>query len=152
MRQFLFIIFLGLVLITDAQTHVSSSHHDNIVDGLALQGYDPVAYFEYKAVKGSANITAIHNGVTYRFISENHKVVFLKDPFHFEPQYGGWCAFAMGDYAKKVEVNPETFKILEGKLYLFYNAYFTNTLNDWNKNEAVLKGKADQNWNNIKQK
>lgn len=52
----------------------------------------------------------------------------------------------MGDYGEKVEIDPKTFKILDGKLYLFYNAYFNNTLKSWNKNEKNLKSKADLNW------
>jgi hypothetical protein len=52
----------------------------------------------------------------------------------------------MGEKGEKVSVDPETFKILNGKLYLFYNKYFTNTLKDWNKNEATLKKNADANW------
>jgi hypothetical protein len=52
----------------------------------------------------------------------------------------------MGSAGEKVEINPETFKIIDGKLYLFYNAYFNNTLKSWNKAEASLKAKADANW------
>ena len=57
-----------------------------------------------------------------------YKEVFLKNPTNFEPEYGGWCAYAMGDSGEKVTINPETFKIINGKLYLFYNAFLTNTL------------------------
>ncbi|MFC6245118.1 hypothetical protein [Flavobacterium psychroterrae] len=55
----------------------------------------------------------------------------------------------MGSAGEKVEINPETFKISDGKLYLFYNAYFNNTLKSWNKDEDNLKAKADRNWKNI---
>ena len=68
-------------------------------------------------------------------------------PEKYEPAYGGWCAYAMGNSSEKVEVDPETFKIIGGKLYLFYNFYFNNTLKSWNKNETGLKTKADGNWN-----
>ena len=71
---------------------------------------------------------------------------FKKDPTKYEPQYGGWCAYAMGAKGEKVEINPETFKIVDGKLYLFYNRFFSNTLTDWNKDEAHLKKQADVNW------
>ena len=69
-----------------------------------------------------------------------------KDPAKYEPVYGGWCAFALGDYGEKVEINPSSFKIIGGKTYLFYNKFFNNTLTSWNKDEANLKKKADQNW------
>jgi hypothetical protein len=52
----------------------------------------------------------------------------------------------MGSSGGKVEINPETFKIIDGKLYLFYNEYFNNTLKSWNKDEDNLKSKADTNW------
>lgn len=55
----------------------------------------------------------------------------------------------MGDYGKKVEINPETYKIVNGKLYLFYNSYLNNTLKSWNKDEINLKKKADNNWSKI---
>jgi hypothetical protein len=55
----------------------------------------------------------------------------------------------MGSSAEKVEVDPETFKIVDGKLHLFYNAYFNNTLKSWNKDEVNLKAKADSNWKKI---
>ena len=57
----------------------------------------------------------------------------------------------MGAKGTKVEVDPETFKIINGKLYLFYNKYLNNTLTTWNKNEADLKSKADANWQKIYQ-
>ena len=55
----------------------------------------------------------------------------------------------MGANGEKVEIDPSTFKILDGKLYLFYNAYFNNTLKSWNKDEKNLKDKADRNWSNL---
>jgi hypothetical protein len=55
----------------------------------------------------------------------------------------------MGSSGDKVEIDPETFKILDSKLYLFYNAYFNNTLKSWNKDEVNLKKKAETNWKKI---
>jgi hypothetical protein len=55
----------------------------------------------------------------------------------------------MGAKGENVEVDPETFKIVNGKLFLFYNAYFNNTLKSWNKDEANLNRKADANWKKI---
>ena len=52
----------------------------------------------------------------------------------------------MGENGEKVSINPETFKIVNGKLYLFYNKFFNNTLKDWNENESELKQKAEKNW------
>jgi YHS domain-containing protein len=119
----------------------------NLESGLAIKGYDPVAYFtQNKAVKGKQELAVFHQGVLYYFSSEVNKEAFKAAPYKYEPEYGGWCAYAMGEKGEKVSVDPETFKILNGKLYLFYNRFFSNTLKDWNKNEAVLKKNADINW------
>lgn len=115
--------------------------------GLAIAGYDPVAYFiNNKALEGSKDITTVYQGITYRFASVGNRNVFKANPLKYEPQYGGWCAYAMGAKGEKVEVDPETFKIVDGKLFLFYNKYFNNTLKSWNKDEAHLKTSADQSW------
>lgn len=74
----------------------------------------------------------------YYFISKANKDEFLKNAAKYEPQYGGWCAYAMGANGEKVEIDPETFKIVDGKLYLFYHSFTNNTLNTWNKDEAGL--------------
>lgn len=122
----------------------------NLENKIAIQGYDPVSYFKQnKAIKGKKELTASYEGVLYQFSSSTNKEIFLKTPSNFEPQYGGWCAYAMGSAGEKVEINPETFKIIDGKLYLFYNAFFNNTLKSWNKEEASLKAKADANWKKI---
>jgi YHS domain-containing protein len=121
--------------------------HFNIEDGVAIKGYDPVAYFtKNNAVKGKKELAVSYQGIVYYFSSAENKEVFKAAPFKYEPEYGGWCAYAMGNSGEKVSIDPETFKIVNGKLYLFYNRFFTNTLKDWNKNEAALKKTADLNW------
>lgn len=150
MKRLLFIITILCTLSVFSQRDSKRLTHFNLEKNVAIQGYDPVAYFKQgKAVKGKKEITASHEGVVYYFSMPVNKEYFLKSPSKFEPQYGGWCAFAMGDSNEKVSVNPETFKISNGKLYLFYNAYFSNTMKSWNKNEAGLMMKADANWNKI---
>ncbi len=119
----------------------------NLDNGTAIQGYDPIAYFsQSKAVKGNKSYAVFYQGVTYYFSSPENKEIFKKTPAAYEPQYGGWCAYAMGNTGDKVEIDPGTFKILNGKLYLFYNKFFNNTLKSWNKDETTLKMKADMNW------
>jgi len=124
--------------------------HFNVEYNLALQGYDPVAYFvSKKAIEGKKSLSTTFEGVIYYFSSQNNKELFLKEPEKYEPQYGGWCAYAMGASNEKVEVDPETFKLIDGKLYLFYNSWGTNTLNKWNDNQKYLNVKADKNWKSI---
>ena len=122
----------------------------NVANGVALSGYDAVAYFTInKATRGSKEFSTRFAGVSYYFSSAQNLDAFKKNPEKYMPQYGGWCAYAMGAKGEKVEVDPETFKIVDGKLYLFYNKFFNNTLNSWNKDEANLKMKADQNWKKL---
>lgn len=118
----------------------------NIRKGLAIDGYDPVSYFAGKAEEGSDKWSTQYKGVTYRFVSMTHRDEFRQNPDRYEPAYGGWCAYAMGDSGEKVKVDPETFKIIDNRLYLFYNFWGNNTLSTWNKDEATLKKKADTNW------
>jgi YHS domain-containing protein len=144
---------IGLLTVAAVITHAQSpeSKHLNVDDRkLAVDGYDVVAYFkEKKAVEGKSSFTVDHEGVKYRFASQTNKDLFVKSPTSYKPEYGGWCAYAMGAKAEKVEVDPETFKIIDGKLYLFYNRFFNNTLDTWNKNESELKANADKNWNKL---
>lgn len=123
-------------------------------DKLALEGYDPVAYFPEgggKPAKGSDRNSATHKGVVYRFASEANKALFLKTPERFEPQYGGWCAYAMAQ-GEKVEVDPKSFKIADGKLLLFYKSFFDDTREKWNKDESALARRADAAWKTILEK
>jgi len=149
MRIRLFLIAIaGLTSFSAMSQDATRKKHFNInKSNLAIQGYDPVAYFKNnKASKGKKDITATHQGVTYNFSSIENKNAFIKDPAAYEPQYGGWCAYAMGKAGEKVSIDPETFKMINGKLYLFYNSFFNNTLASWNKDETNLKTKADVNW------
>ncbi|REC74057.1 YHS domain protein [Chryseobacterium elymi] len=126
------------------------NEHRNLENKLAIQGYDPVSYIEQKkAVKGKKELAVNVNGAIYYTSSEKNKELLKKDPAKYEPVYGGWCAFALGDYGEKVEINPTTFKIIGGKTHLFYNKFFNNTLSSWNKNEEKLKKSADQNWKKL---
>lgn len=119
----------------------------NTEKNIAIKGYDPVAYFTLnKAVKGKKELAVTAEGVTYYFSTPENKELFKKDYKKYEPQYGGWCAYAMGAAGEKVEIDPETFKIIAGNLYLFYHSWTNNTLNKWNKAEAALKAKADITW------
>ena len=148
MKKLSIILFVALLSATTfAQTAAKRTKEFNLENKIAIQGYDPVAYFtQKKAVKGKSSLASTFEGVTYNFSSQANKDTFLKSPTSYEPQYGGWCAYAMGANGEKVEVDPDTFKIVNGKLFLFYNAYFNNTLKSWSKDEANLNKKADANW------
>lgn len=146
-RLYFTLLCISSILCSFAQDPSLRKKHFNLNGDLALDGYDAVAYLnQSKAIKGTKNNSVIHEGVTYYFISMANKEEFRKNPARYEPAYGGWCAYAMGTNGKKVSVDPKTFKIVNGKLNLFYNRLFNNTLEDWNKDETNLKRKADLNW------
>lgn len=150
MKKALIFLFSLVSFVLFGQNDSKPVSHYNLENKVAIQGYDPVAYFNNgKAIKGKKEVSAWYQGVIYKFSSNQNKDAFLKNPSEYEPQYGGWCAYAMGSTGEKIEINPETFKIINEKLYLFYNAYFNNTLKSWNKDETTLRLKADTNWKNI---
>lgn len=132
-----------------AQPVAGRQKHFNLKKGLAIQGYDPVSYFKGKPVEGSEKFQTTYQGVVYWFSNASNLNQFNANPASFEPVYGGWCAYAMGETGEKVKVDPETYKIINGRLYLFYNFWGNNTLDSWNKNEPSLKEKGDKNWKEI---
>jgi len=146
----LFAVIAAFITVIALAQEAKRTANFNLDQKVAIQGYDPVAYFKLgKAVKGKKEIASAFEGAIYYFASQADKDAFAKNPAVYEPQYGGWCAYAMGATGEKVEIDPETFKIIDGKLFLFYNAYFNNTLKSWNKDEAGLKKKADLSWKKI---
>jgi len=142
------VIMMAIFLSIDAFTQDQKRQADyNLQNGIEAEAYDVVAYFTTsKAVKGISANSVVDQGVKYQFANTANKEEFKKNPSKYEPQYGGWCAYAMGATGEKVEIDPVTFKIINAKLYLFYNKFFNNTLKTWNKDEANLKTKADVNW------
>lgn len=144
-NTFLFTLLL-IAQFVFAQGDDLRKNNFNVKKNVAIEGYDPVSYFDGKPAEGDSKITASFKGVTYLFSSSANANKFKASPEKYEPAYGGWCAYAMGENGEKVKIDPETFKIAEGKLYLFYNFWGNNTLKEWNKKEKALKSKADQNW------
>lgn len=100
----------------------SASFGQSVTGGsarLALKGYDPVAYFtESRPVKGTPELTHDWDGARYQFSSAKHRETFVANPDRYAPQYGGFCAGGMS-LGKKAEANPELWKIVDGKLYVF---------------------------------
>lgn len=126
-------------------------------EGFALDGFDPITYFKLsKPIKGNSKFQVAEKDATYRFISEENKNIFLKEPNKYKPQFGGWCAYAVADSKSKVEVDPQSFIIQDGKLLVFYNGFFGDTKSKWqktnNKSPARFLEEASKNWPEIKDK
>ncbi|MDH4058109.1 MAG: YHS domain protein [Cyclobacteriaceae bacterium] len=134
-----------------AQPEKARSEHYNLAKNVALSGFDPVSYFDGKPKEGISENRWTYLGITYQFNTRSNLEKFKASPQKYEPAYGGWCAYAMGENGEKVKIDPETYKIIDGRLYLFYNFWGNNTLKDWNKNEKILKEAGDRNWKKIAQ-
>ena len=105
----------------------SASANDSVntgyFGGVAIMGYDTVAYFtDGKAVKGSEEFSYEWLGTPWHFASKKHKEMFMSQPTKYAPQYGGYCAGEVAlNESVTVNVDPEAFKIIDGKLYLIYD-------------------------------
>jgi YHS domain-containing protein len=112
-------------------------------DGLALQGYDPVAYFQKgEPVKGGPAFTAEWSGATFRFASDENRKMFQAAPEKYAPQYGGHCAYAAGKgYLAKGDATA--WKIVDGKLYINYNQDVQKL---WEADQAKFIESGDKNW------
>ena len=111
--------------------------------GVGAGGYDPVAYFtDGKAVPGSEQFTASHEGVSYRFASPAHRDLFAADPERYLPRYGGYCAYAAAKGAL-APTDPQAFTVKDGKLYLNYSQ---DVRKRWLAGAGEYIKAADGNW------
>ena len=112
-------------------------------EGLAIKGYDPVAYFtEQKPVAGSIEFEHIWNGAKWRFATTEHRDLFKTDPEKYAPRYGGYCAYALSK-GKIADIDPESWTVFNGKLYLNLNKDVQRL---WMKDMQKYIRKADENW------
>jgi YHS domain-containing protein len=141
------VLLLALAPNTAAIAEVAKVNIDG--SGVAIKGYDPVAYFEMaKPVKGSDSFRASHEGATYRFVSKRHLTLFKSDPQKYVPAYGGYCAFGMR-YGQTSEVDPTAWTVVDGKLYLQYNQ---GTQAVWRKKPQEYITIANQLWKKLGRK
>ena len=144
-----------IVMLTMSITTVIAQKVNTDANKLANKGYDIVNYFTSNtAERGSIEFSTNYNGATYYFVNAENLKSFKDAPKNFLPQFDGYCAFAVAKMNKKVPVNPETFRVDDGKLYLFYNDYWEgkpfNTLIPWISNEATMENLATTNWKTLK--
>lgn len=117
--------------------------------GIGLKGYDAVAYFtEGMPVEGDPTITAEYEGIAYNFATTANRDAFAADPEHYLPAYGGFCALAM-TFGKKVDIDVNAWKIVDGKLYVQANPRATIT---WEKDIPGNITKADGQWPSVMDK
>ena len=114
----------------------------NQTDGLALGGYDPVAYRAGGPTAGSAEHFADWDGATWRFVSAENKAAFTAEPEKFAPQFGGFCAFAASK-GFTANTNPGVFAIDDDKLYVFDSA---DVRKDWLANVQDNRALSERSW------
>jgi YHS domain-containing protein len=131
---------------------------DSVTDG---DCYDPVSYFkDNRAVKAgvdnSKKFRVAFEGATYVFSSQNHMELFKKNPAEFVPQFGGWCAYAVAVPQEKVDIDPHSFLVQDGKLLLFYKGFLNDTRKTWlsdkKKDPQTYLKEATVNWPSVKTK
>jgi YHS domain-containing protein len=112
----------------------------------AIVGYDPVAYFkEGKPVKGQDTLVYEWMGAKWKFASQANLDAFKADPEKYAPQYGGYCAYGVAQgYLVKIE--PDQFTILDGKLYLNYDA---DVQAKWRKDPTGFNQQADAKFKDL---
>jgi YHS domain-containing protein len=116
-------------------------------DGVAIRGYDPIAYFaEMKPVKGSAEFHSEYQGSTFYFSTAANRDRFSLQPDKFAPQYGGYCAFGMAKGYKAV-IDPAAFTVVEDKLYLNYSE---SVRSKWKLDVPGYIRQANANWPDVK--
>ena len=145
-RFILFLTFAVLALPVFAQDKTLLNLND---DGVAIQGYDPVAFFtDNKPVKGSDRFLLKHDGAVYFFASKEHRDLFKENPAKYEPVFGGYCAYGVSR-DKLVEIDVDAFQIVDGKLLLQYSK---DVRDKFNKDTQGNLAKANANWPGLVEK
>lgn len=121
---------------------ISASIQSAVAGELAIEGYDPVAYFEMnKPVKGSKSITHEWLGKQWFFASNEHKELFIADPITYMPNYGGYCSYDPVSRGHDHEIDPTAWRIVDNELYLFFSeteASHAMPTEKWEKVKAGL--------------
>jgi len=132
---------LALLIATAAAA--LSPVNKSLLGGVALDGFDPVAYFtDGRPVEGSRDFAYEWQGATWRFASAAHRDLFAAAPEKYAPQYGGYCAWAVA-HGYTADTDPEAWSVVDGKLYLNYNL---EVRGKWERDVPGYIAKADQNW------
>lgn len=147
-RYITLLLLLCSITVMAQQENASRRRNFNTENFIALREFDPISYFQNKPVKGDAKIEYDYKGIVYYFATEANRDEFIKSPAKYEPAYGGWCAYTVATTGERVRVDPKAYKIIDGKLYLFYNFSGDNRLRRWeaDKSPKNLKATADKNW------
>ncbi len=137
----LLILAIGLSWPAFGQTNKAIVNLDK--QGIAVQGYDPVAFFtDQKPVKGVAGLQSTFHGAIYCFASAEHKALFDAHPENYEPAFGGYCAYGVSK-GHLAPIKVEVFQIVDGRLLMQNSAHARDGFNEDPKGNLA---KADATW------
>jgi len=133
----------ALLFLAASAALAGSPVNKSFFGGVAIEGYDPVAYFtDGRPVEGHKEHTFEWQGATWRFASAEHRDLFAASPEKYAPQYGGYCAWAVA-HGYTASIDPEAWKIYEGKLYLNFDL---DIQKKWQADIPGNVSKGDANW------
>lgn len=117
--------------------------------GVAIKGFDPVAYFtDSKPTEGSSKFTFSYKGATYHFANASNRETFKANPEKFAPQYGGFCAMGVA-LSKKLDGDPQAWRVVDNKLYLNLNK---DVQKKWVEDVPGNLKKAETEWPQVRNK
>lgn len=134
---------VGLALGFAAAVSAVEPINKTFLGSLAVDGYDPVAYFtEGKPVEGKKEFTYDWSGAKWRFASAANRDKFVSEPAKYAPQYGGYCAWAVANNYT-ADADPQAWAVVDGKLYLNYDK---KVQAKWQQDVPGNIAKGDKNW------
>ena len=143
MRQLLPVLFVVIAI------HYTNGQAVFTLKGVAIRGYDPVAYFtDSKAVKGSKKFSYTWLGTEWRFRDKGNLEQFKSDPEKYAPQFGGYCAYGVSENHKS-PTDPDAFTVVNEKLYLNYSIMVKEL---WTGDREKHIVNAEKNWVELKNK
>lgn len=149
MRFINFVVVTVLLVATVSMAFAASARFAKVdpvnktFSGVAIKGYDPVAYFtEGRAVKGRSEFQYEWLGAKWHFANVANRDAFAKNSLKYAPQFGGYCAWAVSqNYTAGID--PDAWKIVDGKLYLNYSKSVQKT---WEQDVPGNIRKGNENW------
>lgn len=136
-------VTVAVALLLGGALHALEPVNKTFLGGLAVDGYDVVAYFTDGApVEGSSAHTVKWNGAVWRFASAEHKAAFEKEPEKYAPAYGGYCAWAVA-HGYTADTDPEAWAIVDGRLFLNYDKKIQAK---WRQDVPGYVAQGDANW------
>lgn len=142
------LVAASALLVWSASASAGSSINTGYFGGVAIKGYDTVAYFtDGEAQKGSEEFAYDWLGAKWLFANAEHRDLFAEQPVKYAPQYGGHCALGTAFGESTANIDPEAWSIVDGKLYLQYSK---DGREEWERDRAERIAEAEEKWPEVK--